>query len=315
MLEPKMEDHMLLYSSLLILFLLLAFKLLSNSSRNKNLPPSPPSLPILGHLHLVKQPLHRNLQTLSKIYGPIISLRFGPRLVVLVSSPLAVKECFTKNDIIFANRPKTLAGKYVGYNNTMLGTDSYGEHWRNLRRIGTLEIFSSHRLNLCLDARRDEIKILLCKLYRASCHGFAKVEMRSMFMELTYNILMRMISGKRYYGKEIDGVEEARRFKKIVEETSKCSEVANIEDFFPILKWIDCRGLIKRMKRVGKESDMVLQALLEEQRSGDSKTRDNMISHLLSLQELQPQYYTDEIIKGLILVSLSTFLLFEFIYI
>ncbi|KAJ9177318.1 hypothetical protein P3X46_012552 [Hevea brasiliensis] len=297
--EARMEDYMLLYSSFLVIFLLLAFKLFSpTKSSSKTLPPSPPSLPILGHVHLLKEPLHRSLQTLSQKYGPIISLRFGSRLVVVVSSPLAVKECFTTNDIIFANRPKLLAGKYIGYNYNMLGADSYGEQWRNLRRIGTLEIFSSNRLNMCLDTRRDEIKILLGKLYHISSRGFAKVEIKSMFLELTYNIIMRMLSGKCYYGKD---TEEARRFKEIVEETLRCAGAANIEDFFPFLRWVDCQGLIKKMKRLRKESDMALQALLDEQRNDGSDTRNSTISHLLSLQKLQPQYYADEIVKGLIL--------------
>ncbi|KAF2283781.1 hypothetical protein GH714_015211 [Hevea brasiliensis] len=189
----------------------------------KNLPPSLPALPILGHLHLLKETLQRSLQTLSRKYGSIISLRFGSRLVVVVSSPSAVKECFTTNDIIFANRPKLLVGKYIGYNYSMLGTDSYGKQWRNLRRIGTLEIFSSNRLNMCLDTRRDEIKIFLGKLYHVSGHGFAKVEMKSKFMELTYNIIMRMLSGKRYYGEDTEGLEEARKFREIVEETMRCA--------------------------------------------------------------------------------------------
>ncbi|KAJ9177317.1 hypothetical protein P3X46_012551 [Hevea brasiliensis] len=299
MLEARMEDYMLLYSSLLVIFLILAFKLFSpTKSSSKTLPPSPPSLPIFGHLHLLREPLHRSLQTLSQKYGPIISLRFGSRLVVVVSSPLAVKECCTTNDIIFANRPKLLVGEYIGYNYNMLGADSYGEQWRNLRRIGTFEIFSSNRLNMCLDTRRDEVKILLGKLYHVSSRGFAKVEIKSMFLELTYNIIMRMLSGKCYYGKD---TEEARRFKEIVEETSRCAGAANIEDFFPILRWVDCLGSIKKMKRVRKESDMALQALLDKQRNDGSDTRNSTISHLLSLQELQPQYYTDEIVKGLIL--------------
>ncbi|KAF2283783.1 hypothetical protein GH714_015222 [Hevea brasiliensis] len=46
---------------------------------------------------------------------------------------------------------------------------------------------------------------------------------------------------------------------------------------------------------------MALQALLDKQRNDGSDTRNSTISHLLSLQELQPQYYTDEIVKGLIL--------------
>ncbi|XP_058005434.1 (+)-piperitol/(+)-sesamin synthase CYP81Q1-like [Hevea brasiliensis] len=185
----------------------------------------------------------------------------------------------------------------------MLETDSYGKQWRNLRRIGTLDIFSSNRLNMCLDTRRDEIKFLLGKLYHVSRLGFAKVEMKSKFMELTHNIIMRMLSGKRYYGEDTEGPEEARKFREIVEETMRCAQATNIEDFFPILRWVNCQGLIKKIKIVGKESDIMLQALLDEQRNDDSETRNSTISYLLSLQELQPQYYTDEIIKGLILVS------------
>ena len=76
------------------------------------LPPSPPAIPILSHLHLLlKQPIHRHLQTLSQKYGPIFSLRFGSRLLVIISSPSTVEECFTKSDIIFANRPCFLFGK------------------------------------------------------------------------------------------------------------------------------------------------------------------------------------------------------------
>ena len=126
--QTNMED-MLLYSSLSLLLLLVAFKLfLHRKPRHKHLPPSPPSLPILGHLHLVKRPLHRYFHSLSQTYGQVFSLRFGSRLVVVVSSPSAVEECFTKNDVIFANRPRSLAGKYFGYNHTTVVSAPYGDH-------------------------------------------------------------------------------------------------------------------------------------------------------------------------------------------
>ena len=86
---------------------------LLNRHHNKNLPPSPFSLPIIGHLHLLKQPLHQTLETISLQYGPILSLKFGSRFILVVSSPSAVEECFTKNDIIFANRPQTMAGNHL----------------------------------------------------------------------------------------------------------------------------------------------------------------------------------------------------------
>ncbi|CAH2080377.1 unnamed protein product [Thlaspi arvense] len=86
----------LLYSSLTIVFLVIAFTFFSSkkSHRSRNLPPSPPGLPVIGHLHLVKKPLHRFLQELAQKLGPVFSLRFGSHLVVVVSTSTAVEECF-----------------------------------------------------------------------------------------------------------------------------------------------------------------------------------------------------------------------------
>ncbi|GLT69326.1 hypothetical protein SLA2020_414850 [Shorea laevis] len=57
-----MEDMMLLYSSLSLLVVAIAFKLIYLRTRTKHLPPSPRSLPIIGHLHLLKKP-HTVLST------------------------------------------------------------------------------------------------------------------------------------------------------------------------------------------------------------------------------------------------------------
>ncbi|KAK3412019.1 hypothetical protein EUGRSUZ_I00771, partial [Eucalyptus grandis] len=130
----------------------------------KNLPPSPPSLPIIGHLHLLKLPLHRTLLSLSTKYGPIMTLRFGVRRFVVVSSLPLAEECFTKNDVVLANRPKLFIGKYLGYDYTTLILSSYGNHWRNLRKIATIEVLSSHRINLLSHVRRDEIRRLMLRL-------------------------------------------------------------------------------------------------------------------------------------------------------
>nr|CAD1819465.1 unnamed protein product [Ananas comosus var. bracteatus] len=89
-----------------LLILIINFSFASAKNNNKKLPPSPPSLPIIGHLHLVKRPLHHGLATISARYGPVLLLRFGSRRVLVVSSRAAAEQCFsTDNDVAFANRP------------------------------------------------------------------------------------------------------------------------------------------------------------------------------------------------------------------
>ncbi|KAJ0025298.1 hypothetical protein Pint_08687 [Pistacia integerrima] len=227
----------------------------------QNLPPSPfPSLPIIGHLYLLKPPMYRTLAQISKRKGPVVLLQFGSRKVLLVSSPSAAEECFTKNDIIFANRPRLLIGKQLGYNYTGLAWAPYGDHWRNLRRIATLEILSAARLQVLYSIRIDEIRSLIHRLFPKQ---FQSVDLKTMFNELTMNVMMTMIAGKRYYGDDVTNLEEANRFKEIQAETFKVSGTTNIGDHLP---WIKSRELEKRMMECGRKRDEFMQELLEEHR-------------------------------------------------
>lgn len=293
-------DNTALYVIFSLLFLLALKKFLTSTITKKNLPPSPSSLPIIGHLHLLKFPIHRNFHNLSKKYGPIISLKLGTRQAIVVSSASLIEECFTKNDIVFANRPRFTLTKHIAYDHTTVTQASYGDHWRNLRRIGAIEFFSNHRLNVLLSIRQDEIKRLMIKLHSKE---FAKVELTSLFRQMTFNIVMRMVTGKRYYGDDVSNEEEAGKFRKLMKDLTDFGGVfSNPGDFLPILNWINGGDFEKRVKRLAKEMDGFLQGLIDQRRSKKSNMN-SMIDHLLELQESQPDYYTDQIIKGLVLVS------------
>ncbi|KAJ4836167.1 hypothetical protein Tsubulata_038337 [Turnera subulata] len=291
-----------LYSIFTIFVLYLASKFLVNArKKHRNHPPSPPALPIIGHLHLLKKPVHRTLDNLAQKYGPVFSLKFGSRFVVVVSSPSAVEECFTKNDIIFANRPYFSSGRYLSYNYTTLGSAPYGEHWRNLRRIAAIEILSSTRLNKFQDIRKSEVRMLIHRLRRVCGNGSAKVELRPMLRDLTFNIIMEMVAGKRFYGEELCEDEQATYFQELMNEFFSYTGATKgkfLQDLFPILEVLDFSGNEKKRILLGEKLDVLCQELIDGHRK--DKGRDTMITHLLTLQESQPEYYTDQIIKGLI---------------
>lgn len=296
-------EEVWLYTVLSVFLVFLSVKFISK--RRKNLPPSPvPALPIIGHLHLLKPPLYRTFYKLSQKYGPIFSLQFGERLVVVASSHSVVEECFTKNDVVLANRPRFIAGKYIGFNYTNMVGSPYGDHWRNLRRLGAVEIFSSSRLNMFLPVRKDEIRRLLMKLAENSRHDFAKVEMKSRLSEMQFNIIMRMVAGKRYFGEDED-YDEAKYFRGLIKEVFKFGGASNPGDFLPLLRWIDYKNFEKRLANLFGKIDVFLEGLINEHRR--NKNGNTMINHLLSLQESEPEYYADDIIKGIIMVSFLSF--------
>lgn len=290
--------------TLLSVLLLVTLKFLFPTTRLRNLPPCPPCLPIIGNIHQLRHPLHRTFQRLSEKHGKVFSLWFGSRFVVVVSSPSVVQECFTKNDIVLANRPPLLAAKHIGYNFTAVTVAPYGDHWRNVRRIISLEVLSTHRLNSFIGIRRDEITRLVKNLARGSHEGFAEVELKTKLSEMTFNSIMRMISGKRYYGEDCDDVEEARQFRELAKELISFGGSSNPAEFVGVLRWFDFGNLEKSLKRIGSRCDALLQGLIEEHRSG-KQSGDTMIDHLLTLQQSQPEYYTDQIIKGIVLVTVN----------
>ncbi|RZB92687.1 Cytochrome P450 CYP736A12 [Glycine soja] len=72
-------------------------------------PPGPPQLAIIRNLHVLGGSgtlPHCSLQSLSKRYGPIMSLQLGNVPTVVVSSPEAAELFLKTHDTVFANRPK-----------------------------------------------------------------------------------------------------------------------------------------------------------------------------------------------------------------
>lgn len=247
---------------------LLAIFLITKHLTNHHLPPSPAlQLPIIGHLHLLHQPLHRTLHCFSQSHGPIFSLKLGVRNVIVISSPALVHQSFTQNDVIFSNRPRVLAQKYIGYDYTTMAGAPYGPEWRALRRLAATEVLSPLRLNSFSHIRQDETRRLLVKLMmeRNAAEG---LELRPRLFELVFGILMRMLTGKRY-----DGGNENGEFAEMVREVFECSQTSNPEDFVPVLEWIDYRGLKKKLSDLGERLDEFYQSLLKEHRE-DKRSSD-----------------------------------------
>lgn len=294
-----MELEIIYTSISLCAIILFLYKIiLPSKPKNKKLPPSPPSIPILGHLHLLKPPFHRTLESLSQRYGPIFSLRLGCQAVLVVSSPWAAEECFSQNDIIFANRPKFIVGKHLGYNHSLLLWSPYGDHWRNLRRVTTITMFSVRRINEANPTRKVEIhNIILELLQKSSEGGTHKVNLNALFDKVARNFVMRVVNGKAW--------------EKMILKSP--SNLMTLCDFLPILRWVGYKGIEKKLIKTQKERDELLQSLLDEYRESkrENTSCDKQVVHtttlveqLLDLQEAEPDYYTDDVLKGIILVML-----------
>ncbi|CAI0429957.1 unnamed protein product [Linum tenue] len=189
---------------------------------------------------------------LAQQHGPIFTLRLGTKLAVVVTSASLVEECFTKNDVVLANRPAFIMGKHMEYDNTSITQISYCDHWRHLRRISAVEILSNQRINGFQPIRLQEVHRLVANLSGGEAGGRRRVEMKSALNQLAFDVMTRVVSGKRYYGGGGGGDDmEATRFTEIMKKVAEYGGATSPVDFVPLLRWLD-RG------RYEKEAVMVL---------------------------------------------------------
>ncbi|RLN27847.1 hypothetical protein C2845_PM05G03390 [Panicum miliaceum] len=156
----------LLIASLLLPFTWLLVRLLSVSPRQptdgqgRRRISSPPALPVVSHLHLLKKPLHRSLAALATRYGDgagLLHLRFGAKPLALVTSPAVAVECFTAHDVALADRPGLSSRRLLTEDSPAIGMCNYGQLWRQLRRLATVRYICAYKpdQDYTLETRND----------------------------------------------------------------------------------------------------------------------------------------------------------------
>lgn len=280
---------------------------LLRGSKHLQAPEPKGAWPIIGHLHLLgggDQLLYRTLGAMADKYGPAFNIRLGSRRAFVVSSWEVAKDCFTTNDKALASRPTTVAAKHMGYNYAVFGFAPYSPFWREMRKIATLELLSNRRLEMLKHVRSSEVDMGIRELHglwveKGSCTPVL-VEMKHWLEELTLNVVVRMVGGKRYFGTsaaECDE-EEARLCQKAISQFFHLIGIFVVSDALPYLWWLDLQGHEKAMKKTAKDLDQILGGWLEEHRrrrlksnNGDhlkakcAEGEEDFIDVMLSLQE------------------------------
>ncbi|XP_022950766.1 cytochrome P450 CYP736A12-like [Cucurbita moschata] len=242
-------------------------------SKGKKLPPGPKGFPIIGSLNLLKQFPHRDLHRLSQKHGPIMHMKLGLVNTIVVSSPEAAELFLKTHDLVFASRPLTMVSKFLSYGQKNLVFAQYGSYWRNVRKMCTLELLSTQKINSFKSMRKEEIGLVIECLKKAANDGVA-VDLSSKVVSLSTDMTCLMVFGRKFGDEELDD----RGFKAMIQEVMQLVAAPNLGDFIPFIATFDLQGLTRRMKNVSQVFDGFFERIIDEhlmsKSLGEKRTKD-----------------------------------------
>lgn len=123
---------------LIFCFLLVYLLLVAVRSRRRSSPlllarpPGPPGWPIIGNLlQILGKTPHRSLADLSRVYGPVMSLKLGSLTTVVISSPEAAREVLKTLDFVFSGRTISETVRAIGQHEVSVAwLPSTSSRWR-----------------------------------------------------------------------------------------------------------------------------------------------------------------------------------------
>jgi hypothetical protein len=138
--------------------------------QQNRLPPSPPALPIIGHLHLIGSLPHVSLGSLAKKHGPdVMLLRLGAVPTLVVSSPRAAEAVLRTHDHVFASRPRSVVSDIIMYGSSDVAFAPYGEYWRQAKKLLTTHVLSVKMVHSFRNAATEEV-IFMILLFSPGWH-------------------------------------------------------------------------------------------------------------------------------------------------
>ncbi|WZZ42961.1 hypothetical protein YC2023_039220 [Brassica napus] len=161
-----------------------------------DLPPSPPSLPIIGHLYLFLSPLiHKSLQRISNKYGPLLHLRIFNYTILLVSSPTALYEIIKAHDVNMSSRGLAPFKESLTFGTSGFVMAPYGDYWKFMKKLVVMNLTGMQTQQQSRSARAVEVERLYMKLLDKS-RKKESVDIHKEVKGLVSNILFKMTLGR-----------------------------------------------------------------------------------------------------------------------
>lgn len=278
-------------------------KLVKNNifSERHNLPPGPWRLPFIGNLHqLASSAPHQRLRDLANKYGPLMHLQIGEVSTVIVTSPEMAKMVMKTHDIKFAFRPQSICSRIISYDSRNIVFAPFGDYWRHMRKICTLELLSPKRVLSFRPIREQEM--MNFNKFILSNYGNS-INLTEKIMSTMFSIISRSAIGGKL------PADEMKLFISLIKDCANFASGFNAADFFPSATVIHSISNVKpKVEAVHNEIDRILGSVILEhelsmEKTSDSEVHEDLVHILLKHKDSVEFPLKDSNIKAVLLVS------------
>ncbi|CAD6264013.1 unnamed protein product [Miscanthus lutarioriparius] len=269
--SPLLKAVFPLLVPVLLLFVLLRYfstgTTTINNKQGKKLPPSPPALPLIGHLHLVGAHPHISMRGLAARHSgeDLMLLRLGAVPTLVASSPRAAQAVLRTHDQSLASRPRSIFGDILGYGPSDVGFAPYGDGWRQAKKLVTTHLLNTKKVQSYRTAREEEVGVVIDKIHRAATSGEA-VDLSELLSSFTTDMVSRAVVGRSF---RVDGLDKV--FKEVMDASMAVLGGFSLENFYPglakvaggVLMWSGRR----KAERLRDRWDEVLDKVIDQHAS------------------------------------------------
>ncbi|KAH7446516.1 hypothetical protein KP509_01G060200 [Ceratopteris richardii] len=256
--------------------------------RKHHLPPGPPPRPFVGNLYDIAPVRCRCFWEWSKSYGPIMSVWFGSKLNVVISSSELAREVLKEKGHQIAARNRTRAAGMFSKDGQDLIWADYGPHYVKVRKICTFELFTPRRLEALRPLREDEVSAMVESIFKDCGKAESKaLILRRYLSAVAFNNITRIAFGKRFVDGEGNIDPQGAEFKDIIAQGMLLGASIRISEYIPWIRWMFPLQKKEFMKH-GARRDKLTQAIMQEHtiaRQKTGETKEHFVDALLTLQK------------------------------
>ncbi|PAN04966.1 hypothetical protein PAHAL_1G105200 [Panicum hallii] len=259
-----------------VTLLVLAMSHLVSSRRSPSpspprLPPSPPGLPVIGHLHLLRPPVHRTFHELAARLGPLVHIRLGSTHCVVASSADVARELIHGHDATISGRPITALARLFSYGSAGFAFTPYGPQWRFLRRLCVSEVLGPRTVEQLRPVRRASLAPLLRAVLAAAARGEA-VNLTRELIRFSIASIIRMVAS------DVPG-SVADEAQDLVKAVTGLLGAFNVEDYVPLCRGWDLQGLRREAAGVHRRFDALLEKMIRHKEEARDHGRPGNAEH------------------------------------